>query len=125
MAKLCDIGTIVTGNTPKTSDSQNYTTNDILFIKPSDISDEEINHIFDSEFHISEYARNKARIIPPNSILCTCIGIIGKVAINKVECAFNQQINAIIPNENKCLSSYCSIRRNFYKILQMHLLFQY
>ena len=44
--------------------------------------------------------------MPPKSVLVTCIGIIGKVAINNVECAFNQQINAIIPDKNKCLTEY-------------------
>lgn len=106
MVKLKDIGTIITGNTPKTSDVQNYATRDIPFVKPSDISDNSVSYLYDSEFYISEYARNKARVIPANSILFTCIGIIGKVAINKVECAFNQQINAIIPNEDVCLAEY-------------------
>ena len=106
MAKLKDLGIIITGNTPKTTDLKNYATLDIPFVKPSDISDNEISYIYNSEFYISEYARDKARIIPANSILFTCIGIIGKIAINKVECAFNQQINAIVPDDSKCLSGY-------------------
>ncbi|QOR77229.1 MAG: restriction endonuclease subunit S [Thermoflavifilum sp.] len=36
------------------------------------------------------------RIIPKNAVLVTCIASIGLNAINKVECATNQQINAII-----------------------------
>ena len=106
MARLGDIGKIVTGNTPKTSESQNYTSNDICFVKPSDIADGIVTCLNDSEFYISEYARAKARILPPKSVLVTCIGIIGKVAINDVECAFNQQINAIIPDNSKCLTEY-------------------
>ena len=106
MARLGDIGKIVTGNTPKTSESQNYTSNDICFVKPSDIADGIVTCLNDSEFYISEYARAKAKILPPKSVLVTCIGIIGKVAINDVECAFNQQINAIIPDNSKCLTEY-------------------
>ena len=106
MARLGDIGKIVTGNTPKTSESQNYTSNDICFVKPSDIADGIVTCLNDSEFYISEYARAKARILPPKSVLVTCIGIIGKVAINDVECAFNQQINAIIQDNSKCLNEY-------------------
>ena len=106
MARLCDIGKIITGNTPKTSEVLNYSSNDICFVKPSDISDGEITMLTDSEFYISEYARTKARILPCKSILVTCIGIIGKVAINNVECAFNQQINAIVPDTSKCLTEY-------------------
>ena len=106
MARLGDTGKVVTGNTPKTSDSQNYASNDICFVKPSDIADGIVTYLNDSEFYISEYARAKARILPPQSVLVTCIGIIGKVAINDVECAFNQQINAIIPDNSKCLTEY-------------------
>ena len=106
MVKLKDIGVIITGNTPKTSDPKNYETTDIPFIKPSDISDDAISYLHNSEFYISEYAREKSRIVPVDSILFTCIGIIGKIAVNKVECAFNQQINAIIPDKSKCLTDY-------------------
>ena len=106
MARLGDLGKVITGNTPKTSESKNYESNDICFVKPSDIADGEITHLKTSEFNISEFAREKSRILPPESILVTCIGIIGKVAINKVECAFNQQINAIIPNRHKCITNY-------------------
>ena len=106
MARLGDVGKIITGNTPNTSYEKNYESNDICFIKPSDISDSEVTRLSSSEFHISEYARKKARILPPRSVLVTCIGIIGKVAINAIECAFNQQINAIIPDESKCTSEY-------------------
>lgn len=106
MVRLGDIGTVITGNTPKTSDSQNYAANDICFVKPSDIAGGTVTYLDDTEFYISEYARTKARILPPQSVLVTCIGIIGKVAINNVECAFNQQINAIIPDKRKCLTEY-------------------
>lgn len=106
MVRLSDIGTVITGNTPKTSNSQNYAANDICFVKPSDIASGTVTHLDDTEFYISEYARTKARILPPQSVLVTCIGIIGKVAINNVECAFNQQINAIIPDRRKCLTEY-------------------
>ena len=106
MARLGDLGKVITGNTPKTSDPQNYASNDICFVKPSDIADGIVTYLNDSEFYISEYARAKARILPPKSVLVTCIGIIGKVAIINVECAFNQQINAIVPDKSKCLTEY-------------------
>lgn len=106
MAKLKELGAIITGNTPKTSDLNNYSSNDICFVKPSDIKDDEIIYIDDTEFYIAEYAREKSRMLPVNSILVTCIGIIGKIAINNIECAFNQQINAIIPNTEICNPKY-------------------
>src|SRR5574344_413608 len=104
--KLKDIGIILTGNTPKTSDPKNYCSNGIPFVKPSDISQSGISRIAETEFYISDNARNAARIIPANSVLTTCIGIIGKVGINKNVCSFNQQINAVIPNQNIVLPNY-------------------
>ena len=106
MAKLGELGKIITGNTPKTSDAQNYESNDICFVKPSDFTDNEITEIHQSEFYISVHAKDKARVLPTDSILVTCIGIIGEVAINKVPCAFNQQINAIIPERKICDPRY-------------------
>ena len=100
--RLSDLGRIVTGNTPKTSDFRNYNSKDICFVKPSDIPVDCIGRLRESEFYISEFARDKARILPKGSVLLTCIGIIGKVAVNEIECAFNQQINAIIPDCDKC-----------------------
>lgn len=104
--KLKEIGIIITGNTPKTSEVENYSSADIPFVKPSDIHENDILRIGESEYWISEYARKKARILPPDSVLVTCIGIIGKVAINTCECAFNQQINAIIPDSERYLPEY-------------------
>lgn len=92
MARLGDVGLIITGRTPSTGDSKNFASNDICFIKPSDIRDNELTDLFNSEYYISEYARSQTRIVPPGSVLVTCIGIVGKVAINTLECAFNQQI---------------------------------
>ena len=106
ISKLGEIGQIITGNTPKTADIENYSSNDIMFIKPSDIQEDKLITLSQSEFYISEKARKKARVLPPGCILVTCIGIVGKVAINSCECAFNQQINAIIPNIEKCNTKY-------------------
>jgi len=49
----------------------------------------------------------KTRLLPPNSVIVTCIGSdMGKVAINRVNCATNQQINSIIPNKKLISSDY-------------------
>lgn len=113
--KLGDIGVILTGNTPKTSDEKNYISKDINFIKPSDIDEDKITDISTSDYFISELAKNDARILPVGSILVTCIGIIGKVGINSIECAFNQQINAIIPDTRKCNNKFLAYAIQFKK----------
>lgn len=97
--KLGEIGQIITGSTPKTSESRNYSSDDYCFIKPSDFSTS-IKEIHDSEFYISKYAYKKSRQIPVGSIMVTCIGNIGNVAINKIECTTNQQINSVIPSSD-------------------------
>ena len=97
---LADLGRILTGNTPKKSDEKNYSSNDIYFIKPSDFVNDRITQLYDAEHFISHHAESSARVVPSGSVLVTCIGIIGKVAITKKKMAFNQQINAIIPVKN-------------------------
>lgn len=97
--KLKELGTIVTGNTPSKQSVENWNSPDICFVKPDIISDTGISIIDDAAEYISEKARAKARIVGENSILITCIGSIGKIGITaKGTFAFNQQINAIIPN---------------------------
>ena len=104
--KLGEVGVIITGNTPKTSDKENYLTNNISFYKPSDIVENNVSYLNSSEAYVSEVARSKVRMLPKGSILVTCIGIIGKIGILEHEATFNQQINAIIPNQDICLNRY-------------------
>lgn len=115
MVRLGEIGIILTGNTPKTSDEKNYISQDINFVKPSDFDEDKITDISTSDYFISELARNEARILPVGSVLVTCIGIIGKVGINSIECAFNQQINAIIPDTKKCNNKFLAYEIQFKK----------
>ena len=105
-AKLKELGTISTGNTPSKSVSKFYDSNDIGFVKPDIISDSQIDYIEKTTEYLSEAARGKARIIKKEAVFVTCIGSIGKVGIAKgEELAFNQQINAIEPNK-KVISKY-------------------
>ncbi|MBP2100085.1 restriction endonuclease subunit S [Enterococcus rivorum] len=100
-AYLYELGSVITGNTPPKKKKEYYMNSDISFVKPDDLPyRQSINFLNNSKCYISFCAKDKARIAPKKSILVTCIGIIGKIAIvNKNEVAFNQQINAIIPNE--------------------------
>ena len=99
-AKLKELGTIITGNTPSKKNTEYWGSDDICFVKPDIIDDNLICDITDSVEHISYAARSKARIVGENTLFVTCIGSIGKIGIaGKGEYAFNQQINAIVPNE--------------------------
>lgn len=96
--KLGELGQVITGSTPATKDSRNYTSQDVCFFKPSDFDANSFTVLKSSEYHISQYAYEHSRQLPKDSILTTCIGIIGKVGILDNDATCNQQINAIIPN---------------------------
>ena len=97
---LKEIGNIITGNTPSKNSKEFWNSKDICFIKPDIIADAGVYEICESNEYISECARKKARIVSKDSIFVTCIGSIGKIGITgEGEYAFNQQINAIVPNK--------------------------
>lgn len=95
--KLGEVGNIVTGGTPSTVIKE-FWGGDIPWITPTDIS---INkNIFSGERSITELGHKQLRQLPENSLLVTCIASIGKNAILRKRGGCNQQINAIVPNEN-------------------------
>ena len=107
--KLSEIGKVFTGNTPSMKDPSYYESNDIPFIKPSDLNERGVTSIDGVEAYISEKARPVARIIPPDAVLVTCIGTIGKIGISARESCCNQQINFVIPNDgiNSVYLAHC------------------
>ena len=93
--KLKEIGEIQTGNTPPTTDPQNYSEDGMLWVTPTDIEELVITK---TAKRISEFGKKKARIASKGSILVTCIASIGKNTLLREDAAFNQQINSINPN---------------------------
>lgn len=89
---LQDVAEVITGNTPPTSNVENYG-GGIPFFKPPQLTDMPVSEAPDT---LSEKGVKKARLLPPRSVLVSCIGIIGKTAITKTFGATNQQINAVI-----------------------------
>lgn len=89
-----DIGCVVTGTTPSKSEPV-YWDGDFIWVTAQDMKDKYIN---DSILKLTNTGKLKARGIPANSILVTCIASIGLNAINNQQCATNQQINSIICN---------------------------
>ena len=96
--KIKEIGEIVTGTTPSKSINSYWDNGNIIWVTPTDISDN--RDISDSIFKITDSGLKNGRFIPKNSILVTCIASIGKNAVLKVDGSCNQQINAIIPNKD-------------------------
>ena len=94
-----DFGEIVTGGTPST-DNKEFWGEGYPWITPTDISTE--RDMITSERTITNEGLRAIRLLPANTVLVTCIASIGKNAILRSVGGCNQQINAIIPNDDNC-----------------------
>jgi type I restriction enzyme S subunit len=86
---------VVTGTTPPKADKSNYGSS-IPFFKPPHLWDSIIS---ETDEMLSNTGASKARIVPPNTVLVTCIGNLGRTGLVNKKAAFNQQINAILEND--------------------------
>lgn len=93
--QIKDFGEVITGNTPSKKEEK-YWNGDFVWVTAQDFKGKYIN---DSILKLTKFGKDKARVIPKDSVLVTCIASIGLNAINKVECSTNQQINAICCNQ--------------------------
>lgn len=93
--RLSYYGRIETGKTPSMEKQENYG-NDVMFIKTPDMHGN--TFVIKSEEMLSErgHLTQPKKLLPPNSIMVTCIGSGGIVAINAEQAHTNQQINSII-----------------------------
>lgn len=124
MNKFCNIligkiGHTVTGRTPSSKFPEQFGSK-YMFITPSDNFDDKI--IYQTNRYLSEVGFDKlsGKIIPPKSVLVTCIGsAMGKVAMNYSSAVTNQQINSIIVNSDSYSADYIYyILKNNYKLLR-------
>lgn len=99
---LGDMGTIVCGKTPSKANS-NYYGGDIPFIKIPDMH----GNVFveSSEDRLTEQGSLSQikKLIPPYSLMVSCIATVGLVSINTKPSHTNQQINTIIPHNKSAL----------------------
>ena len=93
--KLGELGEILTGSTPSISNSAYYSEDGVPWVTPTDINELTIS---DTPRKLSEEGAKVGRIVPANTILCTCIASIGKNTLLTVKGSFNQQINSLTPN---------------------------
>ena len=93
--KLGELGEIMTGSTPSTSKLEYYSENGIPWVTPTDIDTLTISN---TPRKLSEEGMKVGRVVPANTILCTCIASIGKNALLTVKGSFNQQINSLTPS---------------------------
>ncbi|ROT93625.1 restriction endonuclease subunit S [Histidinibacterium lentulum] len=92
---LSDLGSVVTGSTPKTSDKGNLGDH-LPFVKPGDFLPDG-SLVYDNQ-GLSAQGASVSRVLPAGSALMVCIGAtIGKAGYSDRPIATNQQINAVVP----------------------------
>jgi type I restriction enzyme S subunit len=97
------VGEVVTGNTPSMKIPEYYG-GKIPWVKPPDIN--KSRTIFSTDEKLTEKGATKSRLLPKNSIMVTCIGNLGNIAIAGTELATNQQINSIVFDERIAYYKY-------------------
>ena len=90
--RLGDVGNIVTGKTPSTTDLDLWN-GEIQFVTPTDINNNKYQ--LSTQRTIKELA--STRLLPAKSIMFTCIASIGKMSLSIRPCITNQQINSVVP----------------------------
>jgi len=105
------VAKIITGNTPKKSNNKYYKNGYIDWIKPDNINED--FSISDSEEKLNKKGLKKSKgLIPKNSTIVNCIGMIGKAGFNRKPLTTNQQINSVVFNED-----YINKKFGFYFIV--------
>lgn len=101
-AKLKDVAKVVTGKTPQTSNSEYYG-GDIPFVSPADLNE---CFLSETKTYLTSSGADQVYRVPKNTVLVSCIGNLGKLAITAKEVCFNQQINGLIFDEQKIFPKY-------------------
>lgn len=100
--KLGDVFATATGTTSPKNNADFY--GDFMpLVKPPELCAAPLDSASDG---LSEAGAAVARTIPEKSILVSCIGNLGKIGLNTVPVAFNQQINAILPDESRAIPEF-------------------
>ena len=101
--KLADLGKVTTGNTPSRRIDEYYNKDYMEWIKTDNIQKDALYPSKAKEY-LSEVGVEKGRFVEEGSLLVSCIAgslsSIGNVCITDRTVAFNQQINAITPNQS-------------------------
>lgn len=118
---LKEVGKITTGNTPSKVVAEYYNNSYIEWIKTDNIEQDSPIATAAKEF-LSEEGCKRGRVVDEGSLLVACIAgsveSIGKSCITNRRVAFNQQINAITPNESTNIVFLYHLVRSMKKVIQ-------
>ena len=94
--QIRELGKVVTGNTPNTSEPKNYG-DYISFVKPGDFNGDGTIDL--EKQKLSQIGMTLSRVVKEKSALMVCIGAtIGKCGFVDVEVVTNQQVNSVTPS---------------------------
>ena len=100
-APIKAFGRVVTGNTPPRKVPENYG-DEVEWIKSDNINTPR-HFLTPADEHLSAAGQRLGRTAPAGATLVTCIegnpNVIGNAALADRDVAFNQQINAVIPDD--------------------------
>lgn len=84
------------GGTPSKSRPEYWDDGTVPWLSSTELDEKQVNIIKNTKLRITKKGidNSSAEIVPKNSILLTCTASIGKVAINHIDLATNQQFNS-------------------------------
>ena len=96
------------GGTPKRDKREYWAGGTIPWVTNNELEENKINYIFSTKEKITKKGleNSSATLIPERSVLLSCTASIGKVGINEIELATNQQFNSFECNKNRVLPEF-------------------
>ncbi|MBM4287374.1 MAG: hypothetical protein FJ135_04345 [Deltaproteobacteria bacterium] len=110
IGKIQDLGEVICGKTPPTSEPDNYG-DDVPFVTIPDMHGKVFVTATGKSLSKKGAATQKNKFLPPFSICVSCIATPGIVALTSIYCQTNQQINSVVPSDpNSSLFCYFVLR---------------
>ncbi len=102
MGTIGELGEIVSGGTPSTSNADYWSSKGIAWITPKDLSVTSNKYIRHGEHDISENGllNSSAQLMPRKSVLLSTRAPIGYIAVADCDLCTNQGFKSIVPNKN-------------------------
>lgn len=101
--KLDSVAKLVSGRTPEREQKEYYADSGTPWVKIENLDQ---GYITEAAEYLSPQGRERVNLVPENSVLFSIVGTVGKVGIAGRELATNQQIVALIFDENRVLPLY-------------------
>ena len=118
VVRLGEVAEVITGGTPP-RENREYYGGCTPWVKLSHLAK---NHFVSrSDEYLTKKGESISKLVPKGSVLVSCIGTIGQVAIAGVPLCFNQQINALRPYPFRVTPSFlywsCLARAEYMKAI--------